>query len=85
MARAEVLQGLRQMRFEGLLERQEPGELSQGEAVEMLGVRGGCSGAGATGCAMRGRRASAIDWRTAVLEPRVLRTVDLHQSRRWRG
>src|ERR1700739_3770190 len=38
MVRAEVLQGVRQMRFEGLLERHERGELSQGEAAEMLGV-----------------------------------------------
>src|ERR1700751_1639791 len=38
MVRAEVLQGVRQMRFEGLLERHERGELLQGEAAEMLGV-----------------------------------------------
>jgi hypothetical protein len=38
MGRAGVLQGVRQMRFEGLLERHERGELSQGEAAEMLGV-----------------------------------------------
>jgi transposase len=38
MVRAEVLQGVRQMRFEGLLERHERGELSQQEAAEMLGV-----------------------------------------------
>jgi transposase len=38
MGRAEVLQGVRRMRFEGLLERHERGELSQGEAAEMLGV-----------------------------------------------
>jgi len=38
MGRAEVLQGVRQMRFEGLLERHERGELSQGEAAEMLGL-----------------------------------------------
>ena len=37
MGRAEVLQGVRQMRFEGLLERHERGELSQGVAAEMLG------------------------------------------------
>jgi transposase len=35
MGRAEVLQGVRQMRFEGLLER---GELLQEEAAEMLGI-----------------------------------------------
>jgi len=38
MGRAEVLQGVRAMRFEGLLERHERGELSQIEAAEMLGV-----------------------------------------------
>lgn len=38
MKRASVLQGVRQMRFEGLLERWERGELGQGEAAEMLGV-----------------------------------------------
>ena len=38
MGRAEVLQGVREMRFEGLLERQERGELSQIEAAELLGV-----------------------------------------------
>src|SRR5438045_7773581 len=38
MGRAEVLQGVRQMRFEGLLERHERGGRSQGEAAEMLGV-----------------------------------------------
>jgi hypothetical protein len=38
MGRAGVLQGVRQTRFEGLLERHERGELSQGEAAEMLGV-----------------------------------------------
>src|ERR1700746_599340 len=37
MVRAEVLQGVRQMRFEGLLERHERGELSQGEAAEVVG------------------------------------------------
>jgi transposase len=38
MVRAEVLQGVREMRFEGLLERHERGELSQIEAAEMLGI-----------------------------------------------
>ena len=38
MGREEVLQGVRQTRFEGLLKRHERGELSQGEAAEMLGV-----------------------------------------------
>lgn len=38
MGRAEVLQGVRAMRFEALLERHERGELSQIEAAEMLGI-----------------------------------------------
>jgi len=38
MGRAEVLQGVREMRFEGLLERHERGELGQAEAAEMLGI-----------------------------------------------
>src|SRR6185437_13889259 len=38
MGRTEVLQGVRSMRFEELLDRHERGELSQLEAAEMLGV-----------------------------------------------
>jgi transposase len=38
MRRAEVLQGIREMRFEDLLDRHERGELSQVEAAQMLGV-----------------------------------------------
>lgn len=38
MGRAGVLQGVRQMRFEALLDRHERGDLSQGEAAEMLGI-----------------------------------------------
>ena len=38
MGWAGVLQGVRRMRFEALLARQESGELSQAEAGEMLGV-----------------------------------------------
>jgi transposase len=38
MGRAEVLQEIRRMRFEALLERHELGELNQIEAAEMLGV-----------------------------------------------
>jgi transposase len=34
----KVLQGVRQMRFEGLVDRHERGELSQVEAAEMLGI-----------------------------------------------
>jgi transposase len=38
MERARVLQGVRQMRFEALLDRHERGELGQAEAAEMLGI-----------------------------------------------
>jgi hypothetical protein len=38
MVRAEVLQGVREMRFEALLDRHERGELDQAEAAEMLGI-----------------------------------------------
>ena len=38
MDRAEVLQEIRGMRFEALLERHQRGELNQIEAAEMLGV-----------------------------------------------
>src|SRR5512147_2880837 len=38
MGRAEVLQEIRRMRFEALLERHERGEMNQIEAAEMLGV-----------------------------------------------
>ena len=38
MDRPRVHGEVRQMRFEGLLERHERGELSQGEAAEMLGM-----------------------------------------------
>src|SRR5258707_15492457 len=38
MDRTHVHEGVRQMRFEGLLDRHERGELSQMEAAEMLGI-----------------------------------------------
>ena len=38
MRRSEVLQGVRSIRFEALLDRHEGGELSQWEAAELLGV-----------------------------------------------
>jgi predicted ArsR family transcriptional regulator len=38
MGRAGMLQRVRQMRLEALLDRHERGELSQGEAAEMLGI-----------------------------------------------
>ena len=38
MRRTEVLQGVREMRFEALLDRHERGELNQQEAAEMLGI-----------------------------------------------
>jgi transposase len=38
MRRTEVLQGIREMRFEALLDRHEQGDLSQIEAAELLGI-----------------------------------------------
>ena len=38
MDRARIHEGIRRMRFEALLERQEEGALSQVEAAEMLGM-----------------------------------------------
>lgn len=38
MGRTELLQGIREMRFEALLDRHERGELGQQEAAEMLGI-----------------------------------------------
>lgn len=38
MRRADLLQGLRTMRFKGVLGRWESGELDQGQAAEMLGI-----------------------------------------------
>ena len=38
MDRTRIHEGIRQMRFEALLDRQEKGELSQGEAAELLGI-----------------------------------------------
>ena len=54
MGQAEVLQGIRQMRFEALLDRHERGELNQEEAARCWGSRRGHFAAGATGCAMKG-------------------------------
>jgi transposase len=38
MGRTELLQGIREMRFEALLDRHERGELGQEEAAQMLGI-----------------------------------------------
>src|SRR6201995_5798785 len=38
MGTASIHEGVRRMRFSSLLDRQEPGEISQEEAAEMLGV-----------------------------------------------
>lgn len=38
MGRTELLQGIREMRFEGILDRHERGELGQQEAAELLGI-----------------------------------------------
>jgi transposase len=86
MGRAEVLQGVRQMRLEGLLQRHERGELSQEEAAEMLGVsertfrrwrdrlRGG---GGRKACAIAGS-ASPSSRRAAAEE--ILRMLGLYEE-----
>lgn len=57
MGRAGMLQRVRQIRFEALLDRHERGELSQGEAAEMLGIiERTLRAVGATDCAMRSRQ-----------------------------
>src|SRR2546423_979372 len=86
MGRAEVLQGVRQMRFEGLLERHERGELSQGEAAEMLGVsertfrrwRDRLRDEGRQG--LRDRRIGKPSSRRAVVEE-ILRMLGLYEER----
>jgi hypothetical protein len=39
MDRTRIDEGVRRMRFASLLERQEGGEITQGEAAELLGVQ----------------------------------------------
>ena len=86
MGRAGVLQGVGQMHFEGLLERHERGELSQGEAAEMLGVsertfrrwRDRLRDEGPEG--LRDRRIGRPSiWRAAAEE--ILRMVGLYEGR----
>jgi transposase len=86
MGRAEVLQGVRQMRFEGLLERHERGELSQAEAAEMLGVsertfrrwRDRLRDEGPEG--LRDRRIGKPSSRRAAMEE-ILRMLGLYEER----
>ena len=86
MGRAGVLQGVRQMRFEGLLERHERGELSQEEAAEMLGVsertfrrwRDRLRDEGPSG--LRDRRIGKPSSRRAAAEE-ILRMLGLYQER----
>jgi len=86
MVRAEVLQGVRQMRFEGLLERHERGELLQEEAAEMLGIsertfrrwRDRLRDEGPEG--LRDRRIGKPSSRRAAAEE-ILRMLGLYQER----
>src|SRR5215469_7759864 len=86
MGQAEVLQGVRQMRFEALLDRHERGELSQIEAAELLGVsertfrrwrdrlrEEGCEG-------LRDRRIGKPSSRRAAVEE-IQRMLGLYQER----
>ena len=86
MVRAEVLQGVREMRFEALLERHERGELSQGEAAEMLGIgertfrrwRDRLRDEGAQG--LRDRRLGKPSSRRAAVEE-IQRMLGLYEER----
>jgi transposase len=86
MVQAEVLHGVRQMRFEGLPERHERGELSQEAAAEMLGVsertfrrwRDRLRDEGPEG--LRDRRIGKPSSRRAAAEE-ILRMLGLYQER----
>jgi len=86
MGRAGVLQGVREMRFEALLERHERGELSQGEAAEMLGIgertfrrwRDRLRDEGAQG--LRDRRLGKPSSRRAAVEE-IQRMLGLYEER----
>jgi transposase len=86
MGWAGVLQGVREMRFESLLDRHERGELSQIEAAEMLGVsertfrrwRDRLRDEGPSG--LRDRRIGKPSSRRAAAEE-ILRMLGLYQER----
>jgi len=86
MGRAELLQGVREMRFEALLERHERGELGQGEAAEMLGIsertfrrwRDRLRDEGAMG--LRDRRIGKPSSRRAAVEE-IQRMLGLYEER----
>ena len=86
MDRAELLQGVRAMRFEGLLDRHERGELSQVEAAEMLGIsertfrrwRDRLHDEGPAG--LRDRRIGKPSSRKAAVEE-ILRMLGLYEER----
>src|ERR1700756_257448 len=85
MDRTRVHEGVRQMRFEGLLERQERGGLSQGEAAELLGMgersfrgwRGGRRDEGPAGLLDR-RLGKASPHRAGVAE--IARMLELYRG-----
>ena len=60
MVRAEVLQGVRQMRFEGCSSGMSGASYRRRKRRRCWGSRSGRSDGGATGCATRGRRGCAI-------------------------
>ena len=86
MGRTEVLQGVRQMRFEALLDRHERGELLQEEAAEMLGIsertfrrwRDRLRDEGPEG--LRDRRLGKPSSRRAAVEE-ILRMLGLYEGR----
>jgi transposase len=86
MGRSEVLQGVREMRFEALLDRHERGELNQEEAAEMLGIsertfrrwRDRLRDEGPVG--LRDRRLGKPSSRRAATEE-ILRMLGLYEER----
>src|SRR5712691_4712550 len=86
MGRTEVLQGVREMRFEALLDRHERGDLNQEEAAEMLGIsertfrrwRDRLRDEGPTG--LRDRRLGKPSSRRAATEE-ILRMLGLYEER----
>jgi transposase len=85
MGRAEVLHGVREMRFEALLDRHERGELNQEEAAEMLGIsertfrrgRDRMRDAGRVG--LRDRRIGKPSSRRAAVEE-IVRMLGLYEE-----
>ena len=85
MRRSEAPQGVRSTRFEALLDRHEGGELSKGEAAELLGVtertfwrwRDWFRNEGPDG--LRDRRLGKPSWRRAAAKE-IVRMLTIHRT-----